>query len=256
MWHEGVASRGSTEIASCLWHWLKTWQETDQFPKHLIAYADSCGGQNRNIFLCLFWQYVLHKLPCDIVDQVFMVSGHSFLPSDEDFGVDEKQKSKYEAVYSPAHWMAIAKRARKKNKFDVALLQTKDFLNFKVLKSEIVKRKVDTEGRKVEWLQIRWLRFVKEEPYKIYFKYAVDEEQFRCIDIAKRTRGRPGLPVLNPDGREVSQAKYKDIISLIKYVPPCHQGFYKQLRHGGGAAEVEVDLDILLHESDAEEDED
>ncbi|KAI0208849.1 hypothetical protein LSAT2_006465 [Lamellibrachia satsuma] len=77
-----------------------------------------------------------------------MVSGHSFLPSGEDFGVDEKQTMKYESVFTPAEWMAIAKRARKKHKFDVALLEARDFLEFKSLKELIVNRKVNTTNEK------------------------------------------------------------------------------------------------------------
>ena len=50
---------------------------------------------------------------------------------------------KYESVVTPAEWMAVAKRARKKHKFDVALLQARDFiskLDFKSLKELIVNR--------------------------------------------------------------------------------------------------------------------
>ena len=46
MLHEGIASRGSQEIASCLCQHLKTNGST---AKHLIAFSDACGGQNRNI---------------------------------------------------------------------------------------------------------------------------------------------------------------------------------------------------------------
>ena len=80
MWHEAVASPGSAECASCLWHWLKTLQERNQHPTHLIGFADACGRPK---------QAVRSTAPSmRLVDQVFMVSGHSFLPSDEDCGVD------------------------------------------------------------------------------------------------------------------------------------------------------------------------
>ena len=40
------------------------------------------------------------------------LSGHSFLPSGENFGVDQKQKMKYESVFTIAEWMVIAKPAK------------------------------------------------------------------------------------------------------------------------------------------------
>ena len=119
---------------------MKTLQETNQLPTHLIGVADSCEGQNRNIKYCSVLAVCLLHFPRDLADQVFIVSGHSFLPSGEDFGVDEKQKMKCESVFTTAEWMAIAKRTRKKHKFDVALLEARDFLGFKSLKELVVNR--------------------------------------------------------------------------------------------------------------------
>ena len=142
MWHECVASRGSQEIASCLSTWIRNLWNRNEIPPRLIAYADSCGGQNRNITVCLFWLQVVQDLPVDTVDQIFMVSGHSFMPSDEDFGIDEREKRKYECIYVPGDWISVAERARKDgNKFDVKQMESNNFLNFKQLSRHIVNRK-------------------------------------------------------------------------------------------------------------------
>jgi hypothetical protein len=90
MWHEAIASRGPSEIASCIWCWLNTMKDNGKLPKALVAYSDACGGQNRNIVMATFWMFALLNMNLELIDHIFMVSGHSFLPCDEDFGVDEK----------------------------------------------------------------------------------------------------------------------------------------------------------------------
>jgi len=45
MWHEGQASRGNREISSGL---LRFINEEASHAKHLIAYSDNCGGQNKS----------------------------------------------------------------------------------------------------------------------------------------------------------------------------------------------------------------
>lgn len=44
-WDESVASRGSSEVASCLLKFIKRLPECT---KKIIAFSDSCGGQNKN----------------------------------------------------------------------------------------------------------------------------------------------------------------------------------------------------------------
>ena len=78
MWHEGIASRGSHKIGSCLLHQMQS-QATK-----LILYSDSCGGQNQNVNLACLWINIVSSPEHSIIqiDQKFMVSGHSYLPSD------------------------------------------------------------------------------------------------------------------------------------------------------------------------------
>lgn len=45
----------------------------------------------------------------------FMVSGHSFLPNDTDFGVIERESKKHPFIYGPNEWFQIIKSAKKKN---------------------------------------------------------------------------------------------------------------------------------------------
>ena len=112
--NEATASRGPAEISSCIRHWLNYLKH---LPKGFVAFSDSCGGQNRNIIIAVFWMFVLQEMNIKCIDHIFLVSGHSFMSCDEDFGVDERKK--HEQVCKLSEWIAIAKRARKINKFDV-----------------------------------------------------------------------------------------------------------------------------------------
>jgi len=259
IWHEAMASRGPAEIASCLWHWLGRLYAGKNIPSEWVAYSDSCGGQNRNAVIAAFWSHAVQEMQVDCIDHIFMVSGHSFMPCDEDFGIDEKEKRKNETVFTLGEWIDIAKRARKKGeKFDVAEMPKNAFLDFKVLLKQIVNRKVNMQGEKVEWMKIRWMRFRKDNPYKMMYKYTVGDDEFKEVNFQKQRKGRQqqkpiqNLPMLYPSGRRISQAKFKDIQDLMKYVPPVHHEFYKSIPHEQHkSSESEVAEDVNDHESDA-----
>ena len=58
MWQEGIASRGSHEIGSCLLLHLRNMQSR---ATKLILYSDSCGGKNRSINLVCLWMHIVAK---------------------------------------------------------------------------------------------------------------------------------------------------------------------------------------------------
>ena len=111
MWHEAVASRGSDEVGSCI---LKYLRSVDMSPTtiNLITYSNSCGGQNRNIYLVCLW---VHIVACSIttVDQKFMLPGQSYLPNDRDFANIELAKKRKQLIYIPDDWCALVKHDTK-----------------------------------------------------------------------------------------------------------------------------------------------
>jgi hypothetical protein len=55
-------------------------------------------------------------------------------------------------------------------------------------------RKEDNKGGKINWLQIRWLRYMKENPDCLLFKYKFEDE-FREMKVSmSNKRGRPYEP--------------------------------------------------------------
>lgn len=51
VWYESIGSKGSQEIASCLYRYFIDYVPQDT--QNIILYSDSCGGQNRNIKMTL-----------------------------------------------------------------------------------------------------------------------------------------------------------------------------------------------------------
>ena len=127
-WPESVAGQGSDKVALCL---LNYFEELRVKPKHLVAYSDSCGGQNKNFYIVCFWVYTILKGWFDTVNHKFLIPGHTYLPSDRDFAQIEKHMRESE-VYSPSQWFSLVENVRRNNPFVVARMRTNDFKDLKL----------------------------------------------------------------------------------------------------------------------------
>ncbi|KAE9521569.1 hypothetical protein AGLY_018033 [Aphis glycines] len=77
VWDETNGKKGSNEIGSCL---LKYIFDLPDSVTHLRGFRDTCGGQNRNQFVCTALLFTVNKKTnLDIIDFKFMESGHSYL---------------------------------------------------------------------------------------------------------------------------------------------------------------------------------
>ena len=68
------------------------------------------------------------------------------------------------------------------------------------------------------------------------YRHSLSEmEAWKTVDFQKRERGRPvdlkrvQLPSLYEAAREISKAKFDDLMQLLSYVPPVHHIFYHLL---------------------------
>ena len=90
------------------------------------------------------------------------------------------------------------------------------------------------EGEKVEWLKIRWLRYSKEKPGFIGFKYSLKEEDpFLFVDMGRNRRQQLTEADLVPPmlhfGKPISKEKLKDLKSLYDLLPLDVQTFFNTL---------------------------
>lgn len=230
LWDESTASRGSQEVGSCILYYVKHFVNTTK----LIMYSDQCGGQNRNIKMSVLCQYIVSHPDYTVteIDHKFMVSGHSYLQCDQDFGLVEKQKKFFKDIYIPDHWSDVVKAARKKNPFTVVKMKSENFFSTKTLETNIVNRKVSNDTTPVQWLKIQWLRFVQSDPFTIRYKYSNNPDvHFSKVNLQKRTSViTPILNLLYPNGRSITKQKKQDLLHLLDYVPPLYHNFFKNLQ--------------------------
>ena len=235
LWHEGLASRGSHEVGSCI---LKHLKETNPTTTHLITFSDSCGGQNRNVYMLSLWLYIVASpdFPVTTIDQKFMMVGHSYLPNDRDFGSIETARRKASHLYVPQDWSELVRNSRRQNPFTVTDMTQEDFVSFIDLSKAFINRKKNTKKETVQWLQIRWIRVTKDKPLQFKYRYSHNTlEGWKTVDLKRRARGRPPdlghipPPRLYSALRPIKPSKKKDLMDLLNFVPPIHHTFYQQL---------------------------
>lgn len=217
VWDETEGGRGSQDLSSCVQKHLR---ENASTYKNIIMFSDSCTGQNRNIIMSLtMLKYAQDpNMSANIIDLKFLVSGHSYLPNDTDFGVIERKSKKQQQIFVPEDWMNVIRTAKhKKPQFKVISMHRMEFLSTGTLEKAVCNRKKDTEGNSVNWLQMRWLRFEKGSPFTMKFKETFNDiVEFRQIDLRKYGPGRNVQSLVNveqvplyPSRRPISEAKKK-----------------------------------------------
>lgn len=185
MWDESIASRGPQEIGSCILNYVKNNVSTSR----LTMYSDQCGGQNRNFKMAALCAYMVaaEEYAVKTIDHKFLVSGHSYLPNDQDFGLVEKNKKHFQNVHVPSNWMQVVSETRKRCPFIVCPMEIENFFSSTNLENALTHRKKTAAGNKMEWLRIQWLRFTKEAPTVFEYKYSNNEDVlFENIEMKKR----------------------------------------------------------------------
>lgn len=83
----------------------------------------------------------------------------------------------------------------------------------------------------MNWRQIKWLRFEKNEPYCLFYKNKLVDQEFSQISLKKKGNAKP---VLSPPKSyygvlPVAEEKKKDLIEMLPYISPVYKDFYLNL---------------------------
>ena len=124
IWPETDGGRGSEDIASCIFKFVN--EEKADDAKHVIAFSDTCGGQNRNFNIAAMWLYCIIIGKAELIDHKFMYSGHSFLPNDREYGSIEQKKRQVGMIYVPEDWHNLVRAARRQNPLVVKEISLND----------------------------------------------------------------------------------------------------------------------------------
>lgn len=171
-----------------------------------------------------------------VIDHKFMVSGHSYLPNDADFGLIEK-RAKTANICVPNHWYETIMKARRNNKFLVVQMQSDDFLSTESLEQSVTRRKNSIHDGPVTWLQIQWLRYEKTKPFTIQYKYTLQEDfPFSELSVKPNKESCPKMlktvrqEKLFNGPRVLNYLKKRDMLYLLKYIPPIHHWYFRNIK--------------------------
>lgn len=233
VWDETIASRGSQEIGSCLVQFIKN------LPPNItkiIAYSDSCGGQNKNKNICKLFTFLVQATQLTEIHHKFLEPGHTYMECDRSFGLIEKKKRLFPQVFIPAHWQEVIKNSS--TKFHVYNMATEDFYSFLTLSQIMSDPKKSTDGQVLKWRSISWFAYFKSEKLVFKYKHTLDNGYFfsTCSIGVSKVGRRPSfqlssLKPLNVTTLKIKTAKYKNLISLLDYIPPLYHSFYRNIKH-------------------------
>ena len=228
--------------------------------KEVTIFSDCCGGQNRNQNLTAALIHAVNTIPhLEVITQKFLETGHTNMECDSMHAAISHAK-KTTDVYVPSEYDIVLRFARRQKPYVVIPLKNASVYDFKQLaRSTICNTKIDTDGRCLNWLQIRCMQVCKGQGDVMNFKTSYDED-FRSIRLAgsaKRNRPAPmkTLPLLYSAKLSVSKEKHHDLMSLCSsgIVPEHHHHFFRTLPASSSAKDKLPEPDIEdSSESDSE----
>ena len=233
-WDETAGNRGPNEIASCILRWLQHVRETEgKTVTKLRIFADNCGGQNKNIYVVLFFLQQIQQQLLKRVDIVFLVSGHSYMHCDRAFGVVEKVFTRQGYICSIPQYIELLKKACKKNAYNVFEMKRSHFFDIKALEKCVTNRSKGVLSKAKQ--------FVLKESFKERFfiknHYQFADFEMDYIDLRKGRqsckvsgRGRPPqdealfignvpLSYKYPTERKLKQKQIKSLRTILCMIP-------------------------------------
>lgn len=241
MWDETIARRGSNEVASCLYDYIK--RKSQDGVKDIRLWSDNCGGQNRNRIVFAMYLYVAKVFSVRVFHR-FLEKGHTQQEGDSVHALIERS-SKNKMIFSPQEWYTCVRWCKASQPYEVVEVNQNDILDFKSTLNQH-KWVKNENGDKVKWNQVREIVVEYTQPGKIFYKYDLDEGSAMCIDCSKRPSRRAlqvnTLEKVYGETLPITTAKYKDIMSLCQknLIPPRYHEFYKNLKHTSAMLESEA----------------
>lgn len=227
MWDETEGNRGSTEVASCLFNYIKNHPEIEE----IFSMSDSCGGQNLNQYLSTALLYAVRLTQCKVINHVYYEPGHTQMEGDSMHSCIERSVKNVQ-VNVPSGQVA----RKNPSPYKIMNMTHTSFIDWTSLAdgNKDTARYQTTEGDVVEWRKIKCFKYEKNHPDLIQFKYNYDDDNFKKIKVNKSMRHQnPNLPKAYTSKLPITWAKYKDLLDLCetRVIPVSHHEFYKNLPH-------------------------
>ncbi|XP_055904460.1 uncharacterized protein LOC129940227, partial [Eupeodes corollae] len=239
-WDETQGKRGSNELGSCLFNFLQSIDARSAGQKvDVIFYSDNCGGQNKNKFIASLCSFaVVYFENINTITHKFLIQGHTENEGDNVHSLIEKEVKKSlksSPIYIPQQYVTFIRTAKKHGSpFVVHELDYNYFYDLKNLQDQWGYNYSENEDREIfTWGNVKMLKFVKEDPFYIYYKTSYKED-FKRLNVRNkrkkmRTLEEIELQKLFSHAIELSTNKKKDLSDLLKkhLIPNAYAAYYK-----------------------------
>ncbi|KAE8742103.1 hypothetical protein FOCC_FOCC012377 [Frankliniella occidentalis] len=260
MWTEIEAGRGANEISSCLTHYISS--GIPPCVKKLTLWSDTCSGQNKNSIVCAALITAVATHPSlEIIDQKFLVPGHTHMECDQVHAQIEKKKRRTSAeLHHPSNFYNFVRSVEyRKESMDVVEMKDK-FLDFAAtlqlkLGGPLIHRQKNRDGDPFCFTNVQWFRYQRQNPTTIQYKESLKEDvPFK--EVSFRRRGKLGSKALKPqpcnsEEIPISVEKKKDLLELLPLVNPVYHDFYRNIRTSDD--QIDVDPDCVPPQDVSEE---
>lgn len=236
VWCETVATRGSSEIAACLYKHFQMYLTENV--KQVILYSDPNSGQTRNIKLAMMLHnYFVNqsKEELEMMEQRFFDPRHSYNSVKRCFKSIIEQTKTIENLFLPQDWFDVIAATKFNGKnFIVHEMKKEDFYRVKKLEALVMEESKLDDGKKVDWSKFQRISFNRDEPFTMQVKQRGVEPEISIILDEKSCSDKftkINLMSLDQENRAISKEKYDDLNSLLEFMPEaCHQ-FYLSLKY-------------------------
>lgn len=227
MWHEGNGGRGGNEIASCFFKLVTSERITK---KKLVVWCDNCTAQNKNKMILMAIIYLIKKQFFESIEIKYLVSGHSFMNCDRDFGLIEKRRRTSRAMI-PSELEDVVRTARINNPFNVISMKKDEFIDFAGLSKEFL----TTQALHITKASHIKISHKKPHIVKLATSFSFDPPMWTKVNVLKKNKNLNALP--SPEElpkvqfvNKISKEKKKDLQAMIEYLTePHHRTFYEAL---------------------------
>lgn len=177
--------------------------------------------------ILFLWIYLVCNDYFDEINHKYVVSGHSYLSCDRDFGIIEKRK-RVERSEVPLDLVRVLCSANRKKPFLTTLMEEEHFFDF----AKAAKDYLNTT--KLEISKVSWVKISKTKPGIIFTKKTFSEVepwgQTKVIKKGMKIESLKGLELtrLEMEGRLKTEKK-EDLKKFIPYLKEENKFFYEEI---------------------------
>lgn len=217
------AKKNYNSVCSFLYDFAsKKLLENRQF-KAIILFSSSCREQNKNITMTRFCSWFAKVNEVEIF-HIFSVRGHSYSQCDINFGSYGNRLKKVEKVENADEYISIINSCREKVVEAANLIE-----DWCEALSKISLKSPTSEISSFSLQQYVKLQYLCSGDVCVYTTY--DENTFQTFkifeDLSQKSKTQLGLKRVNSTG--ISEAKKKDLLSLMRFLTPESQKWYDDI---------------------------